>query len=252
MTEDVEGHDAREQNRRAWNSIGGRRDEVRQFPPGRFFRDGGTMLDPLEVDALGDVTGQRLAHLGCASGCDSLSWAVQGAVVTGIDFSHVAIERAQARAAEAEIAASFILADVLNLPADLDLDRFDIVYVSSGLLCWLPDISAWAATVADLLRTGGRLLLHDIHPLMLATELKGSMLRLVSDYFGRATAELVDEPLMTGVATPERRYQFTWPLGDVITSLVTAGMVVTRLEEQPGQRPHDLLPASFLLLAHKG
>ena len=42
---------------------------------------------------------------------------------------------------------------------------FDIVYVSQGALCWLPNVDRWAQEAAGLVAPGGRLYLHDGHPL---------------------------------------------------------------------------------------
>ncbi len=42
---------------------------------------------------------------------------------------------------------------------------FDIVYVSLGPCVWLPSVDRWADQVAALARPGGRLYLHDVHPL---------------------------------------------------------------------------------------
>ena len=45
---------------------------------------------------------------------------------------------------------------------------FDLVYTTLGVLCWLPDVGAWARVAARLLRPGGRLVLRDDHPVFMA------------------------------------------------------------------------------------
>src|ERR1700761_6424188 len=94
------------------------------------FRRGEIVLDPVVREAIGDVTGKRLLHLQCHFGLDTLSLARMGASVTGLDFSPAAIEQARALAAEAEIEATFIVADVLDPPSDLG--GFDVVFASWG------------------------------------------------------------------------------------------------------------------------
>ena len=56
-------------------------------------------LRPFEMAEAGDVTGKRLVHLQCHVGLDTLSWARNGAQVTGLDFSGPAIEAARSLAA---------------------------------------------------------------------------------------------------------------------------------------------------------
>src|SRR5262249_26115482 len=103
------------------------------------FRRGQTSLKSIELTELGDVAGKSLLHLQCHFGLDTLSWARQGARVTGVDFSDAAIVRASSLAAEQGIAADFICADVMNLPDRLH-GSFDIVFTSYGVLLWLPDL----------------------------------------------------------------------------------------------------------------
>lgn len=240
----------RDQNRRAWNSIADRRDEVRGFPPPEFFTRGGSTLDEIEVEALQPIAGRTVLHLGCASGSDTLSLAGLGARVTGVDISDVAIELARAKAHRAGLEAEFIRADIFDLPDGLD-GQFDVVYVKAGVLCWMSDIRMWTLTVVRVLRPGGTLLVYEMHPLLEAIEVMGGVIKVDWSYFGRGP-DLVEEPTMTGVDTGEPRYQFTWPLGDVVTAVLEAGLALERLQEFPGKEPPlDKLPCSYLLRASK-
>jgi SAM-dependent methyltransferase len=57
--------------------------------------------------------------LGCGSGINSVWLAQQGFDVTGVDVSPLAIEQARRRAAAAGVRVSFVLSDLLKLPANL-------------------------------------------------------------------------------------------------------------------------------------
>ena len=116
------------------------------------FRNGEIVLDSVVRDAIGDVAGQRLLHLQCHFGLDTLSLARMGASVTGLDFSPVAIEQARALAAEAGIEATFVCADVLAPPPGLT--GFDIVFASWGAIFWIGDLGAWMRVAAGALKTG--------------------------------------------------------------------------------------------------
>lgn len=127
-------------------------------------------MEPWEREALGDVTDLDVVHLQCHFGLDTLALADDGARVTGVDFSPAAVAAARDLADRAGLGhrARFVEADVLDASTALAPDRYDLVYVTLGSLCWLPDVTAWARQVAALLRPGGRLYLHDGHPLTFA------------------------------------------------------------------------------------
>ena len=62
------------------------------------FKAGCSSLLPIEHRELGDIDGKTLLHLQCHFGMDTLSWAREGAVVTGVDFSAPAIAAARSLA----------------------------------------------------------------------------------------------------------------------------------------------------------
>ena len=113
---------------------------------------------PREIEALGDVTGLRLVHPQCHFGLDTLAWARAGAVVTGLDFSPVAIAAAAEIAERAGLSerATFVCASVDEAVSALSGATFDVVYVSLGALCWLPSVAVWAGMVGPCWpRAGG-------------------------------------------------------------------------------------------------
>jgi len=126
------------------------------------FKDGRSTLLPIERAEVGDVSGKTLLHLQCHFGMDTLSWAREGASVTGVDFSGPAVGAARSLASEARIDARFIETDVHKLQ-DVLSGAFDIVFASYGVLCWLPNLPAWISTAASFLKPGGMLYVIDGH-----------------------------------------------------------------------------------------
>src|SRR5712671_2669925 len=78
------------------------------------FLAGGKTLHAIESGELGDIAGQRLLHLQCHFGMDTLMLAGRGAAVTGLDFSPAAIEEARKLAAETGLAAEFVCSDLYD------------------------------------------------------------------------------------------------------------------------------------------
>ncbi|HWC39575.1 MAG TPA: class I SAM-dependent methyltransferase [Acidimicrobiales bacterium] len=208
------------------------------------FRRGRTSLRSLELGEVGDVSGQRLLHLQCHFGLDTLSWARLGAAVTGVDFSPRAIELARSLAEELDIAARFVCADLYDLPEVLE-GSFDIVYSSYGVLCWLADLPRWAEIVASFLVPGGRFHLVELHPFAGILDDESEELAVRWPYFRRREPIRYDRQgtYADRSAELEHTVSYSWPspLGDVITSVSKAGLRVTSLREFP-QAGEQLLP----------
>lgn len=253
-----------EVNRRAWDAVAPTRGDG--LRPAESFAQGVGNFDPAELP-ISHWQGLDVLHLQCASGEDTLTLALAGATVTGVDISVENIAHARRKAERSGLPATFVTADVFDLPTNLLSGRFDVVFTGSGALCWLPDIVAWARVVVAALKDGGRLLVEEMHPLRGCFAIEGD--RLVAtdeDYFQRSSPRL-RSPGPSGLAgaagthMPER-FEFRWPIGDVVTALARAGMRIELLSEYfcpPDRRdiPPEIieqlrrLPNDFTLLARK-
>jgi SAM-dependent methyltransferase len=198
------------------------------------FLAGRSTLRPFEVAELGDVAGQQLLHLQCHFGLDTLSWAREGALVTGVDFAPSAVAAARDLARRAGIGAEFVEAGVYESATALGGRTFDVVYTSIGAIIWLPDITRWASTVTSLLVPGGRFYLAEFHPFSV---MLGEEELIVTDSYFDPGPFLHDEP--GSYAEPDaktRHHQsLTWNhgLGTVVTALAQAGLRIEFLHEHP-------------------
>lgn len=196
------------------------------------FRAGETSLKRPELEIVGDVRGQRLLHLQCHFGLDTLSWARRGARVTGVDFSAAAISAAGALAAEVGVEAEFIQADVQDLP--MFRHQYDLVVSTYGVVCWLERLHAWTEGIHRALRPGGRFLLVDFHPVLEA--LHPDKMTGARGYF---SAEEVRATWTDGSYAerhaPIRYREFRWqhPVGEVVTAVIDAGLELIHLREYP-------------------
>ena len=129
------------------------------------FVSGRNSLPRYVIEEVGDVQGKKLLHLQCHFGLDTLTWARLGATVTGVDFGDQAIARARELAQQLGITARFIQSNVYDLGDRLN-GRFDIVFTSHGILCWLDDLAEWARIVARALKPGGLFYIAEFHPFL--------------------------------------------------------------------------------------
>ena len=151
-----------ETNKRAWN----KRTPIHiksNFYNNKEFKKGMNSLKLIELNAVGDVKGKSLLHLQCHFGQDSISFARMGAIVTGVDFSDVAIKEAKKIAAAINVHVKFIENNVLDLELH---EEFDVIFSSYGVIGWLPDLDKWASTIAIHLKKGGMFLLTEFHPFL--------------------------------------------------------------------------------------
>lgn len=251
-----------EQNRQAWNEIAQAR-QAAMWPAATFFAEGGSLLDQRALQAAGDLRGRRLLHLQCATGEETLSWAIAGAQATGADISDDQIDLARRKADAAGLDAEFVAADVYALPERLQAADFDLVYTGGGSLPWLPDLAGWARAIAAALKPGGRLILLEEHPLAGCLWVADRKVRIDYNYFGRAEPDFSTtwSHFRGGENAKQTKVEFQWPLGDIVTALARAGLRIESLEEFPSQanwRFGELLdavqwlPGEYLLVATKG
>jgi SAM-dependent methyltransferase len=220
-----------DQNRTLWNA----RTDVHlqsEFYSVDQFRAGASSLNEIELGLLGDVAGQRVLHLQCHFGQDTLSLARLGADATGVDLSDRAIEAARALSAELGLAAEFVCADVYDLPAHLPAEPgFDVVYTSYGVLGWLPDLDRWAAVVRRYLRPGGRLVLVEFHPVVWMFD--NDFTRVQYSYFNAGAIEETEIGTYADTAAPIEHQSITWNhgLGEVVSALLRQGLRLSHLQE---------------------
>jgi SAM-dependent methyltransferase len=208
-----------------------------------FLRSGGVSLMPPERRHLGRLGSwcRRAIHLQCAGGKDTLSlWNLGAVEVVGVDISERMIASAARKSAALHAPASWHCSDILELPAELN-ETADLVYTGKGALPWIMDLTAWSRGVARLLRPGGSLYLFEGHPLDWVWDLEAAAYRLDSqrgDYFSPGLSDQRwPAPFLARLnspgAEPPRAWETQWTLGDIINSLVEAGLRLRRFEEHP-------------------
>ncbi|MSP61918.1 MAG: class I SAM-dependent methyltransferase [Myxococcales bacterium] len=237
-----------EANRISWNAATVAHNSHKGDQAG-FLRNGGTTLFPEEMELCGDLTGQRVVHLQCNAGQDTLGLARLGGEVVGVDISDEAVAFARRLSDESGIPATFVRSDVYDWLAQPRTPGFDTAFCSYGALPWLSDITAWASGVKAALRPGGRLVLVEFHPIAMmynadlalhypyfnegrpSDETEG-----VHDYVALSGAGLVPSRFEEGVhdfKNTHPSYGFYWGVGDVVTALAQAGFTVEQLCEYP-------------------
>ena len=198
------------------------------------FRSGRITLTEIERREVGGVRGKTLLHLQCHFGLDTMSWSRLGAKATGVDFSDAAIDLARSLNDEMGLDARFVCSNVYDLPGVLD-ERFDVVFASFGVLCWLPDVAAWARVAAERLKPGGVFYMVEFHPF--STVFESNEAGEMTPTYPYSHHELFlegGEPSYAGdqaIESPVHEWQHG--LGEVVTALIDAGLRIEFLHEFP-------------------
>jgi SAM-dependent methyltransferase len=232
---------------------------------------GGTNLFPAEIEIIGDLHGgcHRAIHLQCAGGRDTLSlWNLGAAETVGLDFSPRMLDIARRLGEAVGAPATWIEADVLDAPHQLD-GTGDLVYTGRGSLLWIHDLDAWAGVIRRLLSLTGRFVLFEGHPVewLFDVDEDGSWIVTDYDYFGGPEAskgwapEYIDR---LSIPDDDQHWKFAraWTLGEVVTALLGSGLRVEEVAEHPvdwwgghadvRDDERGRIPLSFSVVATRG
>jgi 2-polyprenyl-3-methyl-5-hydroxy-6-metoxy-1,4-benzoquinol methylase len=194
------------------------------------FLQGKSSLKSIELDLLGDVKGKSILHLQCHFGQDSISLARMGAMVTGVDFSETAVEKARSINDELKTNAEFVCCDVYSLKEHLN-KKFDIVFTSYGTIGWLPDLDKWANIVSHFLKPGGSFVFAEFHPVVWMFD--DDVKEVKYSYFNAETIITESEGTYTNRKADIKAKEYGWnhSLDEVITALLNEGLQLNSFKE---------------------
>ncbi|MDD3123107.1 MAG: class I SAM-dependent methyltransferase [Candidatus Izemoplasmatales bacterium] len=232
-----------DKNRLAWNLLA--KDHYEYYKKRLIHED--TILNPIIINELGDISGKKLIHLQCNGGADTICLSRLGAKITGVDFAPDNIHYARILAKDFGVLdATFIEANLMEFK-DCHHKKYDVVFTSEGVLGWLPDLNRWAQTVASLLNPDGFFYINEIHPffLMLDEEAYAKKeFKFKYPYFGN---QLDKSETIGGYATTPQKaecYYWMFSLSEIVNSLINAGLEILYIHEsdtlcyQIGDMPH--------------
>lgn len=198
------------------------------------FKAGRNSLRVVEMEELAPlVPGRSLLHLMCHFGMDTLSWARLGAQATGVDLSPAAMTVATALAQEMKLPARFVCAAVEDLPDRLT-SQFDIVFMSYGVLHWLPDLKRLGQVITHFLQPGGLFYIVEFHPFMRVFDSDDPhRLTVSNEYWFRPEPYRLEMEGSYAQKTEDKCYGYNWnhSLGEFITVLAEAGLRIEYLHE---------------------
>lgn len=194
------------------------------------FLSGKSSLNSIEIGLLGDIKGKRILHLQCHFGQDTISMAREGAIVTGVDLSDKAIEKAKEIAEKCKVDATFICCDIFDLPNHLE-EQFDSVYTSYGVIGWLPDLDKWARIVSRFLKPDGHFVFVEFHPVVWMFD--DDFEKIEYNYFNAGAMVETEDGTYADREAQISQECIVWnhSLSDIINNLIKNGLRIDLLKE---------------------
>lgn len=234
-------------NKQSWNNKVDTHMES-SFYDMKSFLNGATSLNTIELDLLGEISNEKILHLQCHFGQDSISLSRQGAHVTGVDISDVAIDKAQDLAKMCASDAKFICSDVYSCRELID-EKFDTVFTSYGTIGWLPDLDKWADLIYGFLKPRGRLVFVEFHPFVWMFD--DNFEKIAYNYFKSDPIIETESGTYADRSAEISQTFVSWnhSLSEVMTSLLKSGFVINDFKEYD-YSPYNIFPG-MKAISHK-
>jgi 2-polyprenyl-3-methyl-5-hydroxy-6-metoxy-1,4-benzoquinol methylase len=187
------------------------------------------LTDPAVLNVLGRAEGLRILDAGCGEGYLSRKMAQEGASVTGLDSSAELIKAARNHKLASELAISFDIGNVDELP--YKDDTFDLI-LCNHLLNDLEDPTPAIVEFARVLHDNGRVVIMMLHPCFYnrhseRDELTNNL--LTHTYFH--TRKVTQHFEVNGLQSPVANTAWLRPLEFYTELLRRAGFVITSITE---------------------
>jgi ubiquinone/menaquinone biosynthesis C-methylase UbiE len=203
--------------------------------------------DPSHVTFKGDildtllqvgVKDKSIIQLCCNNGRETLSLRNMGATrCVGVDAADEFLAHGEEmiKIAGAENEVELINCDVYYLPENLK-GSFDIVLTTIGVLGWMPDIEAFFQVIQGLLKPDGKLVMEEMHPVLLMYDEPDSKTGVSSiqySYFGQQTWEETSglDYYGGGEYESQPNYSFMHRLDEILMAGISSGLNLLSFKE---------------------
>ena len=223
-----------------------------------------TTFDEIEeaiFKTLIDVAKKNVIQIGCNNGTEIICLKKNGANrCVGLDISSKFIEQARQLANASGQSVDFVCANIYD-NQEKYYNQFDLVYITVGVLGWMPDISTFFQIVNKLLIKDGQVFIYEQHPILGMFNPEPPH-KMVASYFQKEPFkdEIIPEYIDKSGLSKATSYWFPYTISDIINSCITHGLQLTHFEEYAKDLSDTYkrlendtiqLPMSFTLIAKK-
>ncbi len=179
-----------------------------------------------------NLSGKSVAQICCNNARELISVKKAGAGrCVGFDISDEFIKQGERLKQAAGVEIELVCSDIYDLDNSYN-NQFDLLYITIGVLGWLPDLETFFAILVRLLKPGGQILIYESHPVLeLFEEDSGGTIR--NDYFNKKPyfEEDGNDYMNPNEIIKSPCYWFHHPLSEILGSLIEHGFNITHFDE---------------------
>lgn len=187
-----------------------------------------------------DLAGKNVGHFCCNNGRELLSLvSSQGATYgCGFDIAENQIRFAKKIAEETGVNCEFLATNILDIDKKY-YNKFDMIIITIGSLCWFKDLNKFFSITYSCLKTNGTVLINEQHPIANTLGLPGD-----DNYDASHPAELKNSYFYKEWINNDGMYyltkkkydsetfiDYTHSMGKIINAIISNGMTIKSFTE---------------------
>lgn len=214
-----------------------------------------------------NVKGKIIGQFCCNNGRELLSLMKNGARQGyGFDIAENQVQFAREINRKLGLNCSFIATNILEIDKKY-INKFDLIIITIGALCWFKDLNAFFSVVAECLKDGGVLIINEQHPVANMLSAPGEdnynekePQNLVNSYFEKEWIKNDGIQYITKKSYKSKTFtSFTHSISEIVRALCSKHMYIYNMQEFN----YDIsamfehlnnkgIPLSYILEAKKG
>jgi SAM-dependent methyltransferase len=179
-----------------------------------------------------DVNNKRIIQIGCNNGTEIINLKKNGAdYCLGIDISKKFIEQAKQLSKASGYVVEFESKNIYEVN-EIHFGKFDLVYITVGVLGWMPDIMMFFQILSKLLRPNGQIFIYEQHPILGMFNPEPPH-QIDASYFHKEPFkdEIVPEYIDKSGQAKATSYWFPYTISDIFNSCLKNNLQLTHFEE---------------------
>lgn len=223
-----------------------------------------TTFDEIEQDIFNtviDISKKNIVQIGCNNGIEIINLKKNGAdYCLGIDISQKFIEQAKQLSHISGYRVYFENANIYDIE-EKHFGIFDLVYITVGVLGWMPDILKFFQIANRLLKINGEIFIYEQHPILGMFNPEPPH-QIDASYFRKEPFqdEIVPEYIDKNRQAKATSFWFPYTLSAILNACMINNLQLTHFKEhskdvsdtyQALERKEVQFPMSFTLIAKK-
>lgn len=194
-----------------------------------------TTFDEVEQEVFTNyinVKNKNIIQIGCNNGTEIINLKKLGAgYCLGLDISEKFIDQAKQLSNLSGQAVDFESTNIYDIDEN-QFDKYDLVYITVGVIGWMPDIEKFFKIVSKLLKPNGQLFIYEQHPILGMFDPEPPH-KINASYFQTEPFkdDIVPEYIDKSGQAKATSYWFPYTISNIFHSCITNNLQPTHFKE---------------------